>query len=165
MNLAALWKSPVIYLCENNMYGEYTHMERVTAGPDIIARGNSFGIPSYSVDGQDVLAVFKSVTEAVDRGRAGDGPTFLVCNTYRYRGHHVGDQLRAYRSRDEEKEWQEQRDPITNYADWLVSQGKATRNELELADAKVQSEIEDGVAFAKASPHPSAEEVNHHVYA
>ena len=165
MNLAALWKSPVIYLCENNMYGEYTPMERVTARPDIITRGNSFGIPSYSIDGQDVLAVFKSVTEAVDRGRAGEGPTFLVCNTYRYRGHHVGDQLRAYRSREEEKEWQEQRDPIATYADWLVSQGQATRNELELVDAKVQREIEDGIAFAKAAPHPSTEEVNHHVYA
>jgi pyruvate dehydrogenase E1 component alpha subunit len=165
MNIASIRKLPVIYVCENNQYGEYTPMQRVTAGSDITARGVAFGIPSFEVDGQDVLAVYESTAEAVRRARAGDGPSFLVCHTYRYRGHHVGDQLRAYRTREEEKEWQTHRDPVARHAQWLISQGHATQSRLDQIDAEVRREIEEGVAFAKAAPFPSLEEVTQHVYA
>ena len=95
MNMASLWTLPVIYVCENNMYNEYTHYLEATAG-DILARPRAFGIEAREVDGQDVRAVFAEMSELVERARAGNGPAFLLCNTYRYHGHHVGDVDRAY---------------------------------------------------------------------
>src|SRR6478672_8228265 len=95
MNMAALWKLPVVYVCENNLYNEYTSFEDVTAG-SIGARAEAFGIPAEQVDGQDVLAVYDAATRAVERARRGEGPSFLECRTYRYHGHHVGDVDRAY---------------------------------------------------------------------
>ncbi|MCZ7568946.1 MAG: thiamine pyrophosphate-dependent dehydrogenase E1 component subunit alpha [Ardenticatenaceae bacterium] len=165
MNLAVIWKLPVIYVCENNLYGEYTPMSAVMAGPTITLRGEAFGIPSKIVDGQDVLGVYESATEAVVRARAGQGPTFLVCNTYRYHGHHVGDQQRSYRSREEEHEWQTQRDPIACYAHWLLSEGHVTQGDLERVEADIEREIKTGMEFAKAAPFPLVEEVSLHVYA
>ena len=104
MNLAALWKLPVIYVCENNLYNEYTHFSETTAG-DILARGPAFGVPSESVDGQDVRAVYAAAQKLVERARQGEGPAFLLCNTYRYHGHHVGDINREYyRSKQEEQD-------------------------------------------------------------
>lgn len=164
MNMASVWKLPVIYVCENNKYGEYTPMTRVTAGSDVSARGQAFGIPSVTVDGQDVLAVHEATQEGVKRARAGEGPTFIVCNTYRYRGHHVGDQQRAYRTREEEQEWQA-RDPITRYANWLVEQQQGAAEQLAQLEADVEAEIKAGVEFAKAAPFPGPEEVDQHVYA
>src|SRR5271163_4063370 len=114
-NLAQLWKLPVIYVCENNMYSEYTHFSETTAG-DIPARAAAFGIKAETVDGQDVRAVFAAATTLADRARRGDGPAFLLCNTYRYRGHHVGDINREYyRSKQEEQKWKTERDPIANF--------------------------------------------------
>src|ERR1700731_3064225 len=95
MNMAQLWKLPVVYACENNMYTEYTHFSETTAG-DILARGTAFGIPAETVDGQDVRAVHATASRLVDRARSGAGPSFVLCNTYRYRGHHVGDINREY---------------------------------------------------------------------
>src|SRR5881275_1010283 len=112
MNMAALWKLPVIDVCENNLYNEYTSYEDVTAG-SVLARAEAFGIPAEEVDGQDVFAVREAATRAVERARRGDGPSFLECKTYRYHGHHVGDVDRAYyRAKDEEEEWKRDRDPI-----------------------------------------------------
>src|SRR5579864_6792740 len=105
MNLAQLWKLPVIYVCENNLYNEYTHFSETTAG-DILARATAFGLQTESVDGQDVRAVHATASEFATRARAGGGPAFLVCNTYRYSGHHVGDINREYyRSKEEEQRW------------------------------------------------------------
>ena len=102
MNMASLWKLPVVYVCENNLYSEYTHYSENTAG-DIAGRPAAFGIPVEEVDGQDVRAVYSAARRAVERTRSGDGPSFLLCNTYRFHGHHVGDVDRAYyRSEDEE---------------------------------------------------------------
>src|SRR5881628_158351 len=101
MNMAALWRLPVVYVCENNLYNEYTHYQETTAG-SLGDRSMVFGIPMHEVDGQDVLAVNQAAREAVERARRGDGPSFLLCNTYRQRGHHVSDVDRAYRSRNEE---------------------------------------------------------------
>src|ERR687884_714726 len=123
MNMAALWKLPVIYACENNLYGEYTHYRETTAG-DLLRRAEAFGIPAGQVDGQDVRAVHDAATRAVERARRGDGPSFLVLDTYRFHGHHVGDVDRAYyRSKEEEAEWSSQRDPIVLLGAWLREQG------------------------------------------
>ena len=103
MNMAALWKLPVIYVCENNMYNEYTHVSETAAG-DILARGPAFGVHSESVDGQDVRAVYAVAKRLVERARHGEGPAFLMANTYRFMGHHVGDISREYyRSKQEEQ--------------------------------------------------------------
>jgi pyruvate dehydrogenase E1 component alpha subunit len=102
MNMASLWKLPVVYVCENNQYNEYTHYRETTAG-GVAARAEAFGIPAAEVDGQDVLAVRDAAREAVAHARRGEGPSMLVCHTYRFRGHHVGDIDRSYyRSKEEE---------------------------------------------------------------
>src|SRR5438034_4745645 len=112
MNMAALWKLPVIFVCENNLYNEYTHNSETIAG-DMPARAEAFGIPTEEVDGQDVLAVRAAAERAVERARSGGGPSFLLAATYRYHGHHVGDIDRAYyRKKDEEEHWVTERDPI-----------------------------------------------------
>src|SRR5690242_20923963 len=122
MNLAQLFHLPVIYVCENNLYTEYTHFSETTAG-DIPMRAAAFGLQAESVDGQDVRAVHAVASRLVERARRGDGPSFLVCNTYRYTGHHVGDINREYyRSKEEEKHWKTNRDPIKMLADWLSEQ-------------------------------------------
>src|SRR5947209_10444358 len=111
MNMASLWALPVVYVCENNQYNEYTHYLEATAG-DILGRPRAFGIEAREVDGQDVRAVYGATVELVERARGGGGPGFLLANTYRYHGHHVGDVDRAYyRSKDEEALWRDERDP------------------------------------------------------
>jgi TPP-dependent pyruvate/acetoin dehydrogenase alpha subunit len=165
MNMAALWKLPVLYVCENNLYNEYTPYQEVTAG-SLTARAEAFGIPAVDVDGQDVLAVYEAAQEAVARARAGEGPTLLHCRTYRYLGHHVGDINRSYyRSREEEQEWRERRDPIVLFRQRLLAQGTVDAAELDGIDAEVEKEIEAGVAFALAAPYPDQAEVARHVYA
>src|SRR6202521_4721891 len=122
MNLAQLFKLPVIYVCENNLYTEYTHFSETTAG-EILMRATAFGLEAASVDGQDVRSVHDTSQRLVDRARHGDGPAFLLCNTYRYHGHHVGDINREYyRSKQEELLWKTERDPIANFGKWLVEQ-------------------------------------------
>src|SRR5271167_5255926 len=122
MNMAQLWKLPVIYTCENNMYNEYTHFSETTAG-EILARPAAFGIPAESVDGQDIRAVNAVASRMVEQARAGKGPSFLLCNTYRYHGHHVGDVSREYyRAKQEETEWRAERDPIKVLTVWLLQE-------------------------------------------
>jgi TPP-dependent pyruvate/acetoin dehydrogenase alpha subunit len=165
MNMASLWKLPVIYLCENNQYNEYTHYSETTAG-DIVARSAAFGIPGEEVDGQDVLAVNEALRRAVTRARAGDGPSFVVANTYRYHGHHVGDVDRAYyRSKDEESDWKTNRDPITRLGAQLVDNGLSTPEELERVAREAQAEIAAGVEYALDAPYPAESEVTEDVYA
>jgi len=165
MNLAALWKLPVIYVCENNLYTEYTHFTETTAG-DVLARGAAFGVPSDIVDGQAVRAVHAITTKLVDRARRGDGPSFLVCNTYRYSGHHVGDINREYyRSKQEEQEWKTKRDPIKLFSDWLTGENLADAATLRAIEAEVRSEIQAAVDFAIAAPYPDPTEAEEDVYA
>jgi acetoin:2,6-dichlorophenolindophenol oxidoreductase subunit alpha len=165
MNMASLWKLPVIYVCENNMYNEYTHYSETTAG-DILMRGPAFGVHSESVDGQDVRAVNATAKRLVERARAGEGPAFLIVNTYRYMGHHVGDVSREYyRSKQEEQQWKTERDPIRILGDWLIAQKFADRAALDQIQAEVKSEIEKAVQFALAAPYPTADEVDQDVYA
>jgi pyruvate dehydrogenase E1 component alpha subunit len=165
MNLAALYKLPVIYACENNLYTEYTHFSETTAG-DILARGTAFGVHSESVDGQDVRAVHAAAQKLVSRARQGEGPALLVSNTYRYTGHHVGDINREYyRSKQEEQEWKTKRDPIKNMGDWLVSQKLVNASELQKIESEVGEEMTAAVEFAIAAPYPSVEQVDQDVYA
>jgi len=164
MNMASLWKLPVIYACENNLYNEYTHYSETTAG-DLVARGEAFGMAADQIDGQDVRAVFDAAVHAVDRARRGDGPTFLVLNTYRFHGHHVGDVDRSYyRSEEEETEWKSQRDPIELLAEWLQEQGVAAETLAQIR-SEAQQEVEAGVELALAAPFPDESEVDQHVFA
>ncbi|MDR7484682.1 MAG: thiamine pyrophosphate-dependent dehydrogenase E1 component subunit alpha [Armatimonadota bacterium] len=165
MNMASLWRLPVVYVCENNLYNEYTPVAETTAG-SMAGRPEAFGIPCAEVDGQDVRAVLRAARAAVARARRGEGPSFLLCHTYRYRGHHVGDINRAYyRTREEEERWMRERDPLSLLARWMTEQG--------IADAALQAQIEDevrdeiarGLAFALEAPYPDPSEVDQHVYA
>jgi pyruvate dehydrogenase E1 component alpha subunit len=164
MNLASLWTLPVIYVCENNLYNEYTHYLEATAG-DILARPRAFGIEALEVDGQDVRAVYGATAGLVERARRGDGPAFLLCSTYRYYGHHVGDVDRAYyRSKEEEELWRSERDPLTRLGGWLVEQGLAEAGGLEAIEAEAREEVERGVGFALEADFPDSKEVTDDVY-
>ena len=160
MNMASLWKLPVIYVCENNLYNEYTNYEDVTAG-SLTARAEAFGIPAEEVDGQDVLAVHEAASRAVARARRGEGPSFLVCATYRYMGHHVGDVDRSYyRSKEEEERWASERDPIT-----LLAARLGAEAEVERIRERVEAEVDAAVQYALDAPFPAPSEVTKHVYA
>src|SRR5437868_9354240 len=165
MNMASLWRLPVIYVCENNLYNEYTHYAEVTAG-DVLDRPRAFGIHALDVDGQDVRAVYASMKGLVERARRGEGPAFLQCNTYRYHGHHVGDVDRAYyRSKDAEQLWRDERDPIARLGNWLLETGIAEQDSLKSIEDEVRGEIERGVAVALEAPFPDPSEVTDDVYA
>ncbi len=165
MNLAQLWKLPVIYLCENNLYTEYTHYSETTAG-DILARAAAFGMPAETVDGQDVRAVYAAASPLVERARRGEGPAFLLCNTYRYTGHHVGDINREYyRSKQEEQQYMKERDPIKNLADWMLEHRAADSALFERIAGEVKAEMDAAVQLALAAPYPNPEEVQQDVYA
>ena len=165
MNLAALWKLPVIYVCENNLYTEYTHFSETTAG-HVLARGEAFGVHSESVDGQDVRAVYVTAARVVERARRGGGPAFLVCNTYRYTGHHVGDINREYyRSKQEEQEWKTKRDPIQIFAEWLIAEKRTDAGKLTGIEAEVRVRMQAAVDFAIAAPYPDPLEAEQNVYA
>jgi pyruvate dehydrogenase E1 component alpha subunit len=165
MNMAALWKLPVIYVCENNLYTEYTPYRQVLAGT-IRARPEAFGIYTLEVDGQDVGAVYGAALELVARARAGEGPGFLICNTYRYYGHHVGDINRTYyRPKEEETYWRTERDPLMLLESWLKAQGMADASLLDQIQREVDAIVKAGVTFAVNAPYPDASEVDQHVYA
>lgn len=165
MNMASLWKLPVIYVCENNQYNEYTHFSEVTAG-EITARPKAFGIHTETVDGQDARAVYATMRRLVERVRSGDGPAFLLCETYRYRGHHVGDIDRAYyRPKQEELDWMANRDPLKLLSGWLMEKGLADQSIFDQIEAEVKNEIESGAEFAINAPYPNVSEVDQHVFA
>ena len=165
MNLAQLFKLPVIYVCENNLYTEYTHFSETTAG-DILMRAGAFGLEAVEVDGQDVRAVHDAVQRLVDRGRLGDGPSFLLCNTYRYHGHHVGDINREYyRPKQEEQLWKTERDPIQRHRQWLLEQKVADAAAIDQWNSEIEREMKKAVEFAIAAPYPKANEVDQDVYA
>ncbi len=165
MNMAALWKLPVIYACENNGYSEYTKTEEIAAG-SITARAEAFGIEAHQVDGQDVLAVNDLTRKLVARARKGEGPFFIELMTYRYHGHHVGDINREYyRSKAEEKDWKDNRDPIIRFRAHLVSEGIASEEELDALNAGIETEAAEAVAYALDAAYPDASEVDMHVYA
>ncbi len=165
MNMASIWSLPVIYVCENNQYGEYTPTASVTAGKDIASRAKPFGIPGTIVDGSDVMAVYNVMTKAVKRARAGKGATLIECNTYRHGGHHVGDPGSAYRPEEEIEKWKKEKDPIENLKAVMIKDGDVTAEALQEVEAAVNQEMLDAVETAKQAPYPDVKEVDQHVFA
>jgi len=165
INMAQLWSLPIIYVCEDNQFNEYTHNSEAAAG-ELSGRPKAFGVHCVEVDGQDVRAVHKAAKRLVQRARKGEGPSFLLCHTYRFRGHHVGDIDRAYyRPKEEEILWETERDPLKLLADWMVAEEMTEEGALEGLREEVLAEMEAAVAFAIDAPYPDESEVDDHVYA
>jgi pyruvate dehydrogenase E1 component alpha subunit len=165
MNMASLWTLPVVYVCENNQYNEYTHYLEATAG-EILARPRAFGVEAREVDGQDVRAVYAEAADLVERARAGGGPAFLLANTYRYHGHHVGDIDRSYyRTKEEEELWRNERDPLSVLGSWLEANKLADAADLERVEDRARAEIVEGLEFALEAPFPNPSEVTEDVFA
>lgn len=163
MNLAAVWQAPVLFVCENNLYGEYSPLRSTTPVEDLAIRASSYAMRAQIVDGNDVLAVFESAREAAARARAGEGPTFLEYKTYRHRGHSRSDPAK-YRPEEEVKAWLA-RDPLTVARRRLVDEGTSTDADLDRVDAAVEAEVEAAVERARSDPWPELTEVTTHVYA
>jgi len=168
LNLAAVWKLPVVFVCENNGYGEFTPMQTVTSVRDIAQRAHGYNIPGIIVDGNDVMEVFAKASEAVARARAGEGPTLLECKTYRWEGHVVGEAAflgeGAYRPTAEVEAWK-LKCPIIRYQQFLVGGGKIDKAELDRIDKETTAELEDAIKFARESELPDVSEVTDDVYA
>jgi 2-oxoisovalerate dehydrogenase E1 component len=164
MNLAAVWKLGVIFLCENNQYALSTATTRATAGESIAARAAGYGFPGVRVDGNDVLAVYAAAQAAVTRARAGEGPSLVEAVTYRWGGHSMRANLPAYRTEAEELEWRE-RDPIGRFETKLIEQKTATAPRLKELREQVEIELDRAVKFAMDSPEPTVELMEAAVYA
>ena len=163
MNLAAVWKLPVLFLCENNLYGMGTAVEYVSAVRDMSKKALAYDIPSAQIDGQDVLAMHEATRRALDHCRSGNGPFFLEAMTYRFRGHSMADP-EAYRTKDEVKRYLPN-DPIVLFRDKLLEEGIATIAEFDEIDAAVEEETERAVQFAEESPVPDPATITDHIYA
>src|SRR5437870_2829694 len=147
MNMASLWKLPVIYVCENNQYNEYTNYSETTAG-EVTGRAKAFDIQTETIDGQGVQIVHAAAVKLVERARRGEGPAFLQCQTYRFHGHHVGDIDRSYyRPKKEEEEWKSQRDPVKLLAEWLQKSEMADGKLLQKIANKIATEMKEAVNF------------------
>ncbi len=163
MNLAAIWDLPVIFACENNQYAEATPAWYAVSTDDISARADSYGIPGVQVDGMDVFAVYEAAAEAVQRARAGEGPTLLELRTYRYHGHFHADDPKKYRRSDEEEEYRE-RDCIRRFEQVVISQQHMNEDELCGVRDMIETEMQEAVEFALNSPMPPIEELYSDVY-
>jgi len=161
LNLASLWHLPVLFLCENNLYAMGTALEKAQSETDIAAKATSYRVPSEVVDGMDVLAVEGATRRAINAVRGGEGPFLLELRTYRFRGHSMADP-ELYREKSEVERWKE-RDPITNFQDYLLDRELAAPQDIERMEASVAAEIDDAVKFAEESPWESAEEVTRDV--
>lgn len=152
LNMAAKWSLPVIYLCENNLYGMSVSVKRASAVEDLTEKALAYDIPAENVDGMDVLAVKKAVGKWVDFAREGKGPNFVVCNTYRYYGHSRSD-AKVYRTREEEKTWRE-KDPIILFGEKLIKENILQEEKIKALEEEVGKEIEEATRFAIESPLP-----------
>jgi TPP-dependent pyruvate/acetoin dehydrogenase alpha subunit len=163
INLAAVKNAPVLFVCENNQYAASTHISLTTRVSHISERAKAYGIPGYTIDGMDVVAVHRSAREAVSRARAGEGPTLLEFLTYRYAGHSRGDPG-GYRTREELQLWRSQ-DPIPRCARTLTQQYGASEEQLQVINHECQEIVEQAVEFARADPAPSPDQLLAAVYA
>lgn len=163
VNLAACWNLPVVYIIENNVYAESTRICDTCRLANLADRAAAYGIPGKTVDGNDVLAVYEAVDEAVARARKGDGPTLIECKTWRWHGHFEGD-MQTYKSQEEIEEWMK-KDPIPRFRKTLVEMGVFTEKDADIFDQEINEEIEKAVKFAEESPLPAPEETLEDVYA
>ncbi|MEM3694943.1 MAG: pyruvate dehydrogenase (acetyl-transferring) E1 component subunit alpha [Candidatus Bathyarchaeia archaeon] len=163
INMAAVWRLPVIFVCENNLYAMGTRQSRVMLIENIADRAAAYGIPGVVVDGNDVLAVYEAAQKAVERARKGGGPTLIECKTYRHKGHSRVDPAR-YRPKEEVEEWLA-KDPIKRFKERLLQDGVLTAEEIRKIEEDVAAEIEEAVRFAMESPYPAPEEALEDVYA
>jgi pyruvate dehydrogenase E1 component alpha subunit len=162
LNLASVWKLPVVFVCENNLYGMSVSTARSTAVKDVASRAAAYAMPGVIVDGNDFAAVAHASFEAADRARAGEGPTLIECKTYRTRGHSRSDRNR-YRTREEIEAWRA-RDPIELFETELAALGLFSRAELDAIGAAAERDVVEAVAFADASPVPSPADLLDNVY-
>lgn len=163
LNMASIWKLPIVFICENNQYAMSYSIKKAVAIDDIAKRADSYGIPGRSVDGNDVIEVYRAVGEAITRARDGDGPTLIVNETYRWRGHSKSDR-NLYRTKGEIESWK-QKDPIKRFRDHLITIGVLTEEEADKLEQESSDIIDAGVEFAEASPEPSPETIDDGVYA
>ncbi len=163
LNMAALWKLPILYVVENNKWAIGMAHERATSQPEIYKKASVFGMAGVEVDGMDVLAVRAVAQEAVARARAGEGPTLIEALTYRFRGHSLADpdEMRA----KAEKEFWFARDPVKKFAAYLTEQNLADQEEIKAIERKIQAEVEEAVKFAESSPNPDPSELYRFVFA
>ncbi len=164
LNFASIWKLPVVFVCENNKYGMSMSVERSTAVADIAKRAAAYTMPGYSIDGNTFAAVVSTAEEAIARARAGEGPSLVVCNTYRWRGHSKSDRNR-YRTREEIDEWSTQRCPIKRFEAALLQHEFLQAEDIDQLRQSVEEEIQAGLEFAKNSPMPEVSELTRYVYA
>ncbi len=162
MNLAGIWKLPVIFVCENNRYAETTSSDYSVSGRDIAGRARGFGMPGVAVDGQDIFAIYETMGEAVARARRGEGPSFIEAQTYRYYGHFEGDTI-LYRAREEE-EFYRSRDCLQRFRKTVLEQGLLSEADLDAVDRRVKDTIEEAVRFAQESPLPTPDQTVTDVY-
>lgn len=162
MNLASVWKLPVVFVCENNLYGISMHQSKHQAIQDVADRGASYNIPSVIVDGNDVFAVYEAAKEAVDRARKGQGPTLIECKTYRHRGHFEGDPAN-YKLMEEQQEWLK-KDPIPRLVKYMLENEIVTEKELEELDKDVKDRLLEATKFAEESPEPTFESAVEDIY-
>lgn len=158
LNLASIWKLPVVYICENNQYSMGMSVQKAWAVDNLLPRAAAYNMPGQVVDGMDVISVYEAVKPAVERARKGDGPTLLEIKTYRFRGHSMTDPS-YYRTREEEHEWRTTRDPIGIFEKKLLDAGLATQAEFDENDAKATQVAEDAAEFAENSPNPDPQEL------
>jgi pyruvate dehydrogenase E1 component alpha subunit len=163
VNLAAIWNLPVVYVIENNIYAESTSISAVCKLTNLSDRAIAYGIPGKTVDGNDVLAVYEAVGEAVARARKGQGPTLIECKTYRHYGHFQGDP-QTYKTKEEVEEWMK-KDPIPRFRKHLISTGVLSEKDADKIAQEMREEIEKAVKFAQESPYPAPEEALEDVYA
>jgi pyruvate dehydrogenase E1 component alpha subunit len=163
LNLAAIWRLPVVYVCENNGFAESTPSAYATSVEDVASRAASYGIPGVTVDSYDVLEVYEAAREALARARRGGGPTLLECKTYRLRGHFEGDP-ELYRDADERRALEEL-DPLPAFRHRLLGRSVASEEELAATDGEIDRAVDEAVAYAKESPWPDPEELTRYVYA
>lgn len=163
LNMAGIWDLPVVYLCENNRYGMSADINRVSAKTPFRARAAAYDIPGYFIDGNDVLAVYEFMKNAIDHARSGKGPVFVEVETYRYFGHSKSDR-NLYRTKEEIAEWRA-KDPIHRFEDLLLAAKVITEADIETIKNEMAQEIDEAVAFAENSPEPDINQVTEWVYA
>jgi TPP-dependent pyruvate/acetoin dehydrogenase alpha subunit len=163
LNFSCVFKLPVVFVCENNLYGLSTPYEKVSATPDVADRALGYRMPGVIVDGMDVTKVYEEATKAVARARNGEGPTLIEGKTYRYYGHHAADQ-RLYRTREEEEKWKSAKDPVNLLKQVLLAEHVIQEEGFHGLEMAAEAEVEDAASFALASAYPDASDVLEYVY-